>query len=55
MRDQIANFSKNYETVLDVFKGRSYMQNIKSKSRMSETLVIQQSDFFEVIGTMSAN
>ena len=52
LRDHIANYSTNYETLMDIFKSRSYMQNIKSKSRQSETLVIQKNDFFELINNM---
>ena len=37
---------------MDIFKARSYKQNIKSKSRQSETLVIQKSDFFEMMNSM---
>ena len=37
---------------MEIFKSRSYKQNIKSKSRQSETLVIQKSDFFELVNSM---
>ena len=38
---------------MDIFKARSYKQNIKSKSRQSETLVIQKTEFFDAIKKMS--
>ena len=34
---------------MDIVIAKSYKQNIKSKSRQSETLVIQKKDFFELI------
>ena len=40
MRDHISSYSSQVETLMDIFKARSYKQNIKSKSRQSETLVI---------------
>ena len=39
---------------MDIIKSRSYMQKIKSKHRVSETLVIENKDFFELIGNMLA-
>jgi hypothetical protein len=40
LRDHLINFSDNHDTLMDIFKSRSYKQNIKSKSRQSEALVI---------------
>lgn len=40
---------------MDIFKERSYMQNIKSTSRQSETLVIQKNDFFETLTSILSN
>lgn len=49
LRDQIVSYSTNLETLMDIFKAKSYKQNIKSKSRQSETLVISKQDFFDLI------
>ena len=39
---------------MDIIKSRSYMQKIKSKHRVSETLVIDKKDFFELINSILA-
>lgn len=52
LRDHIVSYSTNLEILMDIFKGKSYKQNIKSKSRQSETLVIQKTDFFELVSSM---
>ena len=40
LRGHLSSYSRNYDVVMDIVIAKSYKQNIKSKSRQSETLVI---------------
>lgn len=51
----VLNYQDSLDTLIDIFKSKSYKQNIKSKSRQSETLVIQKNDFFDIVNSMLTN
>ena len=54
LRHLVASYSSSEETLMDIIKSRSFMQKIKSKHRVSETLVIDKKDFFELINSILA-
>ena len=54
LKNLVASYSSSEETLMDIFKSRSYMQKIKSKHRVSETLVIDKKDFFDLVNSLLA-
>ena len=42
LQSHLVSYSTNIETLMDIFKAKSYMQTIKSKQRQSETLIIEK-------------
>ena len=46
LTNSVITSQESVEVLLNSLKEKSYKQNIKSKSRQSETLVIQKHDFF---------
>ena len=55
LRNCLAKNSGNLDSLMGIFTSHSYKQNIKSKSRQSETLVIQKNDFYNLLNQMIQN
>ena len=54
LTNSVITSQESVEVLLNSLKEKSYKQNIKSKSRQSETLVIQKHDFFQIVNAAVA-